>query len=80
VTGSKAKTMLCPICKKNVAELDDPDSPNPFFPFCGERCKLIDLGRWLGERYRIPIKPADESSEFPPPSSADARADSSDEP
>ena len=25
----------------------------PFFPFCGERCKRIDLGRWLGESYRV---------------------------
>jgi uncharacterized protein len=49
-------TMLCPICKKNVREIDDPVSPNHFFPFCSDRCKLIDLGRWLGERYGIPIK------------------------
>jgi hypothetical protein len=26
----------------------------PDFPFCSERCRLIDLGRWLGENYRIP--------------------------
>lgn len=25
-----------------------------FRPFCSERCKLVDLGNWLGERYRIP--------------------------
>jgi uncharacterized protein len=25
-----------------------------FAPFCGERCKLIDLGTWLSEGYRIP--------------------------
>jgi uncharacterized protein len=24
-------------------------------PFCSERCKLIDLHRWLGESYRIPL-------------------------
>jgi endogenous inhibitor of DNA gyrase (YacG/DUF329 family) len=23
-------------------------------PFCSERCKLIDLGEWAAERYRIP--------------------------
>jgi uncharacterized protein len=23
-------------------------------PFCGERCKLADLGRWLSEDYRVP--------------------------
>jgi endogenous inhibitor of DNA gyrase (YacG/DUF329 family) len=25
----------------------------PQFPFCGPRCRLIDLGRWLGEEYRL---------------------------
>jgi endogenous inhibitor of DNA gyrase (YacG/DUF329 family) len=59
--------MLCPICKKPVKELDDPIEPNRTFPFCGERCKLIDLGRWLGERYRIPIKPDDEDVPNLPP-------------
>lgn len=57
--------MLCPICKKPVNEIDDPTAPNPSFPFCGERCKLIDLGRWLGERYRIPVRPADDPADFP---------------
>jgi endogenous inhibitor of DNA gyrase (YacG/DUF329 family) len=26
---------------------------NPFRPFCSERCKLIDLGTWVDEQYRI---------------------------
>jgi endogenous inhibitor of DNA gyrase (YacG/DUF329 family) len=26
----------------------------PDYPFCSRRCKTIDLGRWLGETYRIP--------------------------
>jgi hypothetical protein len=38
----------CPICKKPVA-LGDPD-----FPFCSERCRLIDLGNWASEKYVIP--------------------------
>jgi endogenous inhibitor of DNA gyrase (YacG/DUF329 family) len=25
----------------------------PELPFCSSRCRLIDLGRWLGEEYRI---------------------------
>jgi endogenous inhibitor of DNA gyrase (YacG/DUF329 family) len=25
----------------------------PEYPFCSTRCRLIDLGRWLGEKYRI---------------------------
>jgi endogenous inhibitor of DNA gyrase (YacG/DUF329 family) len=28
----------------------------PEFPFCRPRCRLIDLGRWLGERYRIELE------------------------
>jgi endogenous inhibitor of DNA gyrase (YacG/DUF329 family) len=40
--------MKCPICKKTVA-LGEPD-----FPFCSERCRLIDLGNWATEKYVIP--------------------------
>ncbi len=39
---------------------------NPFRPFCSERCKLIDLGNWLGGRYRIST---------PAPGSADEERD-----
>ncbi|MBV9503514.1 MAG: DNA gyrase inhibitor YacG [Acidobacteriia bacterium] len=43
----------CPICKKEVA----PGSPD--FPFCSERCRLIDLGNWASGKYKIssPAKP-----------------------
>jgi endogenous inhibitor of DNA gyrase (YacG/DUF329 family) len=36
----------------------------PDFPFCSPRCRLIDLGRWLGESYRIPSE-ADGEEEPP---------------
>jgi hypothetical protein len=36
------------------------------FPFCSSRCRLVDLGRWLGEEYRIPVAEADEESPSPP--------------
>jgi endogenous inhibitor of DNA gyrase (YacG/DUF329 family) len=39
----------CPQCGGEAEKRE-----NPFRPFCSERCKLIDLGNWLGERYRIP--------------------------
>ncbi len=39
--------MKCPICKKEVAFGD------PFMPFCSERCRLIDLGNWIDEKYVI---------------------------
>lgn len=35
----------------------------PHFPFCSARCKTIDLGRWLGERYTIASEDEDETAE-----------------
>jgi endogenous inhibitor of DNA gyrase (YacG/DUF329 family) len=35
-----------------------------FFPFCSERCKLIDLGAWLDADYRIALRP-DEALDDP---------------
>ncbi|MGB7159098.1 MAG: DNA gyrase inhibitor YacG [Tepidisphaeraceae bacterium] len=46
--------MRCPICKQPVSEPPAPDAPGTF-PFCSERCKLIDLGRWLDGKYQIPV-------------------------
>lgn len=40
--------LRCPICRAPVA------SDSPTFPFCGPRCRLIDLGRWLDGRYTPP--------------------------
>jgi endogenous inhibitor of DNA gyrase (YacG/DUF329 family) len=40
-------TSKCPICKRSAIG-DDPE-----FPFCSERCRFVDLGRWLGGEYRI---------------------------
>jgi endogenous inhibitor of DNA gyrase (YacG/DUF329 family) len=50
--------MKCPICKKDSAPGGE------FFPFCSERCKIIDLGNWACEKYVIstPIQP-EESTE-----------------
>lgn len=43
----------CPICSKRfeVSSLDQ----NPAFPFCSDRCRLVDLGRWIDERYSVPV-------------------------
>jgi len=49
----------CPICKQPVTEPPAPDAPKTF-PFCSERCKLIDLGRWLDGKYQIPVEDTDE--------------------
>jgi endogenous inhibitor of DNA gyrase (YacG/DUF329 family) len=39
-----------------------PRTGNPAWPFCSERCRLADLGRWLGEAYRIPGDRAGDGS------------------
>lgn len=44
----------CPICARDAA----PRAQNPFFPFCSQPCKLVDLGKWLEGTYRIPGGPA----------------------
>lgn len=53
---------LCPTCGKPV-EWEN----NSHRPFCSERCKLVDLGKWVSEEYRVPGKPvhdqADEAEE-----------------
>ena len=37
----------------------------PMGPFCSERCRMIDLGAWASEDYRVPdaVSPMDESGD-----------------
>ena len=44
-------SLKCPICKKEVSETGSE------FPFCSERCRLLDLGKWASEEYRVPGTP-----------------------
>lgn len=46
---------VCPACKKETAW-----EGNPYRPFCSERCRLTDLGKWAAEEYRIPGKTTGE--------------------
>ncbi len=50
-------TIRCPMCGSEVI-YGSPDE-NPYFPFCSERCKLLDLGKWLEEDYVIGQSPED---------------------
>ena len=51
----------CPVCKKTIDPTGERSSrEGNFYPFCSQRCKLIDLGRWLDAEYRIVSKPGDE--------------------
>jgi endogenous inhibitor of DNA gyrase (YacG/DUF329 family) len=40
----------CPTC----AEPAERRPQNPNHPFCSQRCRLLDLGKWFGEAYRLP--------------------------
>jgi endogenous inhibitor of DNA gyrase (YacG/DUF329 family) len=56
------KRVACPTC----GELCEYSPDNPYRPFCSKRCKLIDLGQWANETYRVPDNgtptlPEDES-------------------
>jgi endogenous inhibitor of DNA gyrase (YacG/DUF329 family) len=39
--------MKCPICRKKVIR------ENPDYPFCSERCRIVDLGNWASGKYVV---------------------------
>ena len=52
------RVVPCPVCRTEVLWEE-----NPHRPFCSERCRLLDLGSWAEDRYRIPgkkLEPEDE--------------------
>lgn len=54
--------MQCPTCMSPVAY-----NGNSYRPFCSQRCKLIDLGRWASGGFRIPVaeSPSEEDQVAP---------------
>ena len=50
--------IICPKCR-NITTWEE----NPYRPFCSERCKLIDLGAWADEEYRIAGRKEEEEDE-----------------
>jgi uncharacterized protein len=54
--GYESGMRRCAHCGTKIASRAE----NPWAPFCSERCKLIDLGKWLGEEYRVPAGPRQE--------------------
>jgi uncharacterized protein len=55
----RVRNLRCPTCRKLVLR-DEPD-----FPFCSDRCRLIDLGKWASGGYVIstPINQGDQFGE-----------------
>jgi len=58
---SRVPTVACPRC--GAPALFAPE--NAWRPFCSERCKLIDLGKWANEEYRVEQR--ETAQEFPDP-------------
>jgi len=46
------RTVPCPRC--GSPSVFGPD--NKWRPFCSERCRMIDLGQWASEGYRVPVE------------------------
>jgi endogenous inhibitor of DNA gyrase (YacG/DUF329 family) len=46
--------VICPICGR-----ENDFNADPLGPFCSRRCKLLDLGKWFSEEYKIsePLRP-----------------------
>ena len=51
---AQSRKLKCPTCQKAGYWLD-----GAYAPFCSHRCKLVDLGKWLGEEHVIsePLRP-----------------------
>lgn len=63
--STTVRVVPCPSCRTPVRWATD----NPWRPFCSERCKLIDLGAWASESYRV------ADTDTPPNSERDPNAD-----
>lgn len=63
----KPATVKCAICQRETDFFAE-----PMGPFCSKRCKMIDLGKWLNEDYRVsePLRP-DHFAEYEERSGAD---------
>ena len=56
----------CPTCKKRFES-----EHSPAMPFCSERCRLVDLGRWLDEKNSLPAPPREDAEDLQEPPAGD---------
>lgn len=61
--STKPRVVSCPHCGKSV----EWTKTSAWRPFCSERCRLIDLGAWATERYRVPVVEEKDDPEQAPP-------------
>lgn len=52
MSNDQVLKVKCPTCRKSI----EYSTQNPFRPFCCERCRLIDLGAWADEAYKVPTQ------------------------
>ncbi len=57
-SSSQGRVVMCPECGKPANYTKE----NASRPFCSERCRLIDLGAWADETYRIPAPSSSSDS------------------
>lgn len=57
-----SKQNKCAQCGKDIIFTNE---NKDLWPFCSKRCKMIDLGKWLGEKYVV-VEVDNESSEHAP--------------
>ena len=50
-------TALCPVCSITIS-FDAAE-----FPFCSDRCRLVDLSKWLNEEYSLPAPVTERDAE-----------------
>lgn len=64
-----ARLPPCPVCEKPASR----PPANRAFPFCSDRCRMVDLGRWMAEDYVVetPLVAESEIAFLPLPSEDD---------
>ena len=62
IVGTDGTVFRCPQCLKAVPSLDVPT-----FPFCSDRCRLVDLNNWVEGKYTVarPVDPTDHLDDMP---------------
>ncbi len=55
--------LVCPTCH---SRFDSEQGPRKLLPFCSDRCRLIDLGRWLSEEHALPYQGSADDGDMDP--------------
>ena len=66
-SSHSTRKVRCPRCGLMI----EYSTTNPYRPFCSERCKLIDLGQWANEDYKVPVQQVPGLEDLPDPSSSE---------